>query len=139
MQLDTPVGPVTAITESAGTPSNFNLFAGIALGQPIITVPIKLHLANNPTLGPSCFIGSDQNPILLNPQNNDLSNAKTIGAFFSWDPSGVPDVIGPDGGLLITGLVQGDDTISIRHGSASELLASVSRRIVLSSDTSATS
>jgi hypothetical protein len=113
VQLSTPVGPVTAITESAGTPSNFNLFNGIALGQPIITVPIKIHLANNPTLGPNCFIGSDQNPILLNPQNNDLSNAKTIGAFFSWDQSGVPDVTGPDGGLLITGLVQGDDTFAV--------------------------
>ena len=63
VQLTTPVGPVTAITESAGAPSNFNLFAGISLGQPIITVPIKIHLANNPTLGPSCFIGSEQNPI----------------------------------------------------------------------------
>jgi hypothetical protein len=89
------------------------LFGGIALGQPIITVPIKIHLANNPTLGPNCFIGSDQDPILLNPQNNDLSNAKTIGAFFSWDPSGVPDVTGPDGGLLITGIVQGDDTFAV--------------------------
>jgi NHL repeat len=113
VQLSTPVGPVTAITESAGTPSNFNLFGGIALGQPIITVPIKIHLANNPTLGPDCFIGSDENPILLNPQNNDLSNAKTIGAFFSWDTSGVPDTTGPDGGLLITGLVQGDDTFAV--------------------------
>src|SRR5262245_18642609 len=68
VELSTPVGPVTAVTESAGTPSNFDLFAGIAVGQPIITVPIKIHLANNPTLGPSCFIGSDQNPILLNPR-----------------------------------------------------------------------
>ena len=47
------------------------------------------------------------------PQNNDLSNAKTIGAFFSWDQSGVPDVTGPDGGLLITGLVQGDDSFAV--------------------------
>jgi DNA-binding beta-propeller fold protein YncE len=113
VQLSTPVGPVTAITESAGAPSNFDLIAGISIGTPIITVPIKIHLANNPTLGPSCFIGSEQNPILLNPQNNDLSNALSVGGFFSFDPNGVPDVTGPDGALLITGLVQGDDTFAV--------------------------
>jgi hypothetical protein len=114
VQLSTPVGPVTAITESAGTPSNFNLFGGIALGQPIITVPIKIHLANNPVLGPNCFIGSEENPILLNPQNNDLSNALSVGGFFSFDAAtGAPDVTGPDGALLITGAVQGDDTFAV--------------------------
>jgi DNA-binding beta-propeller fold protein YncE len=114
VQLTTPVGPVTAITESAGTPSNFNLFGGISLGQPIITVPVKIHLANNPTLGPNCFIGSEQDPILLNPQNNDLSNALSVGGFFSFDAAtGAPDVTGPDGALLITGAVQGDDTFAV--------------------------
>jgi DNA-binding beta-propeller fold protein YncE len=114
VQLDTPVGPVTAITESAGTPSNFNLIAGISTGTPIITVPVKIHLANNPTLGPNCFIGSEQDPILLNPQNNDLSNALSVGGFFSFDAAnGAPDVTGPDGALLITGLVQGDDTFAV--------------------------
>jgi DNA-binding beta-propeller fold protein YncE len=114
VELSTPVGPVTAITESAGAPSNFNLIAGISTGTPIITVPIKIHLANNPTLGPSCFIGSEQDPILLNPQNNDLSNALSVGGFFSFDAAnGAPDVTGPDGALLITGLVQGDDTFAV--------------------------
>jgi len=86
---NTPVGVVTAVTESAGLPSNFNLFARIQTGVPIITLPIKIHL-QNPALGPSCFIGSDQNPILLNPENTDLSNAKSIGGFFTFDPTGVP-------------------------------------------------
>jgi DNA-binding beta-propeller fold protein YncE len=114
VELSTPVGPVTAITESAGAPSNFNLIAGIVTGTPIITVPVKIHLANNPTLGPSCFIGSEQNPILLNPQNNDLSNALSVGGFFSFDAAnGAPDVTGPDGALLITGAVQGDDTFAV--------------------------
>jgi hypothetical protein len=114
VQLSTPVGPVTAVTESAGTPSNFNLFGGISLNQPIITIPIKLHLENNSLLGPNCFIGSDQDPILLNPQNTDLSNAKTVGGFFSFDAAtGVPDVAGPDGSLLITAAVQSDDTFAV--------------------------
>src|SRR5262249_24436489 len=80
VQLSTPVGPVTAVTKSAGTPSNFNLIAGIETGVPIITVPIKIQLENNPTLGPNCSIGSDQNPIVLNPVNTDLSNAKIVGS-----------------------------------------------------------
>jgi DNA-binding beta-propeller fold protein YncE len=109
----TPVGPVTAVTESAGTPSNFCLFCGISADQPIITIPIKIKL-QNPTLGPSCSIGTDQNPILLNPQNTALSNAKSVGAFFSFDSNGVPDSTpGSDGALLVTGLVQGDDTFAV--------------------------
>ncbi|HEY2437826.1 MAG TPA: hypothetical protein VGH93_11645, partial [Solirubrobacteraceae bacterium] len=48
------------------------------------------------------------------PQNNDLSNAKAVGLFFSFDAAtGVPDVPGPDGSLLMTGAVQGDDTFSV--------------------------
>jgi DNA-binding beta-propeller fold protein YncE len=113
VQLTTPVGPVTAVTESAGTPSNFCLFCGIEADQPILTIPIKIQL-ENPALGPNCTIGSDQNPILLSPQNTDLSNAKTVGAFFSFDANGVPDSTpGPDGALLVTGLVQGDDTFAV--------------------------
>jgi hypothetical protein len=113
VQLSTPVGPVTAVTESAGTPSNFNLFAGISIGVPIITVPVKIQLANNSTLGPNCFIGSNQNPILLNPQNNDVSNAVSVGGFFAFAPNGAPDVAGADDSLVLTGLVQGDDTFAV--------------------------
>jgi hypothetical protein len=114
VQLDTIVGPVTVVTESAGTPSNFDLFGGISTGQPIITIPIKVQLENNPILGPSCSIGSDQNPILLNPQNTDLSNAKSIGGFFTFDAAtGLPDLTGPDASLLITGAVQRDDMFAV--------------------------
>jgi DNA-binding beta-propeller fold protein YncE len=109
----TPVGRVTAITESAGTPSNFCLFCGIEADQPILTIPIKIQL-KNPALGPSCFIGTAKDPILLNPQNTDLSNAQSLGGFLSFDSNGVPDSTpGPDGALLTTGLVQGDDTFAV--------------------------
>jgi hypothetical protein len=103
---------VTAVTQSAGTPSDFNLFAGIQTGVPIITLPIKIHL-QNPVLGPSCFIGSDENPIVLHPQNTDLSNAQSIGGFFAFDPNGVPNLAGLDASLLITGGLQGDDTFAV--------------------------
>jgi sugar lactone lactonase YvrE len=109
---NTPVGTVTAVTQSAGTPTDFNLFAGIQTGVPIITVPIKIQL-QNPALGPSCFIGSEQDPILLHPQNNDFSNAQSIGGFFTFDPNGVPDLSGPLTSLVISGAVQGDDTFSV--------------------------
>jgi hypothetical protein len=113
VQLSTPVGQVTAVTQSAGTPSNFNLFAGIETGAPIITVPIKIHL-ENPTLGDSCYIGTDQNPINLNPENTDFSHAKGVGVIFTFDAAGgVPDVTGADGALEIVGAVQGDDTFAV--------------------------
>ena len=132
VQLTSPVGPVTAVTESAGRPSNFCLFCGIEPDAPIITIPIKIHLKNS-TLGPGCFIGSNEDPILLNPQNTDLSNAKSVGAFFSFDSNGVPDATpGPDGALLVTGLVQRDDTFAVpgatgcgSHGSLDGLVDSV--------------
>jgi hypothetical protein len=115
VQLNTPVGPVTAVTQSAGTPSNFNLFAGIETGVPILTLPIKIHLENNPTLGPSCFIGSDQNPIVLNPENTDISGLKLVGGLIfafdaqngALDPGGQLVAIGP------RGAVQGDSTFSV--------------------------
>jgi hypothetical protein len=114
VQLSTPVGPVTAVTESAGTPSNFNLFAGIETGVPIITIPIKILLENNPTLGPNCSIGSDQNPILLNPENTDVSNAKLIGALVSpFAANGVPDLLGTVEAIHEIGAVQGDDTFAV--------------------------
>jgi hypothetical protein len=113
VELDTPVGPVTAVTVSAGTPSNFDLTAGISTGQPIITIPIKIQLVGNALLGPTCSIGSDVNPILLNPQNSDLSNARSIGGFANFDPDGVPDPAGPDQALAITGATQRDDTFAV--------------------------
>lgn len=66
---------VEATAESADTPPDFNFLAGITAGQPIITLPIKLHL-QNPMLGPSCYIGSDANPIVVHPENTDLSKAQ---------------------------------------------------------------
>ena len=113
VQLTTPVGPVTAVPVSAGTPSNFDLIAGISTGQPIITIPMKIRLEGNPLLGPDCSIGSDADPILLSPQNSDLSNARAVGGFFNLDSSGVPDPAGPEQALTVTGAVQRDDAFAV--------------------------
>jgi hypothetical protein len=109
----TPVGTVTAVTQSAGNPSDFDLFAGIQTGVPIITLPIKIQL-QNPALGPSCFIGSDQDPILLHPENTDFSTAQSVAGLINFfDPNGEPNLAGPLDALLITGAVQGDDTFAV--------------------------
>jgi hypothetical protein len=53
--------PLYASAESAGPLTNFQLVTW--------TEPIKFHLIN-PLLGPNCFVGSDDNPILVNPSLN---------------------------------------------------------------------
>jgi len=108
---------VTATVESAGVPSNFDLFAGISVGAPIITVPIKIHLTGGPVdLGPSCFIGSEAEPIVLTLQNIDMSNATV--RFGSFDLAGNSNLIGPMGIIAVNGAVQADDTFAVpaAHG-----------------------
>jgi hypothetical protein len=103
---------VTAQVQSAGPVSDFNLINGISLGQPIITVPIKIQLTSTALpLGPSCFIGSEQNPIVLHPANTDLSNASLATA--SFDANGVPDPMGDFAAILVSGAVQGDSTFAV--------------------------
>jgi hypothetical protein len=46
-----------AVTELAGSPSNFTLST--------VTLPIKVHL-ENPVLGKNCYVGSTSKPITLN-------------------------------------------------------------------------
>jgi len=53
--------PLYASAESAGPITNFQVVTW--------TQPIKFHLIN-PLLGPNCFVGSDDNPILVNPSLN---------------------------------------------------------------------
>jgi hypothetical protein len=106
------VGPlmVTATVESAGTPTDFDLFAGLSLGAPIITLPIKIHLTG-PGLGPNCYIGSDMDPIVLHPANTDISNAMLTSTTF--DADGTLDPNGTFGSLLVSGTTQGDSTFSV--------------------------
>jgi len=53
--------PLYASAESAGPLTNFQVITW--------TQPIKFHLIN-PLLGPNCFVGSDDNPVLVNPSLN---------------------------------------------------------------------
>jgi hypothetical protein len=110
VQHNPAVNVVEATAESAGAPSDFNFLAGISIGQPIITLPIKLHL-QNPMLGPSCYIGSNADPIVLHPENTDLSNAQlnTVGL----DTNGTVDPNGPLLSLDLTGATQGDNSFTV--------------------------
>jgi hypothetical protein len=80
--------------------------------MPIITLPIKIHLVGQTVdLGPSCFIGSDMNPIVLHPANTDVSNTQF--AFDNFDPDGTPNPNGPLSMLVVSGTTQGDNTFAV--------------------------
>jgi hypothetical protein len=74
----------------AGEPSNFNLIAGLSLNQPLLSLPVKIHLQNR-LLGNHCYIGSEAEPIVLQPENT-TQPALTFEAF---DGNGTPDESGP--------------------------------------------
>jgi hypothetical protein len=76
--------------ESAGTPTNFNLFAGLAVGVPFASIPVKIHLQNQ-LLGDDCYIGSDAEPIVIQPSNA----AEPIGGFELFNADGTPEENGP--------------------------------------------
>ena len=106
---------VTATVESAGPPSDFDLIAGLSVGVPIVTLPIKIHLESLPgaavDLGPSCFLGSDMDPIVLHPENTDLSNA--MPSSMGFNPDGTPNPNGPLFTIVVAGAVQGDNTFAV--------------------------
>ena len=99
---------VTATLSSAGAPSNFNLVAGLELGTPILTLPVKLEL-DNPLLGPNCSIGTDHEPIVLRPENVTPPTP----VFSTFDANGTPDPSGPLLLITLTGATQGDNQLAI--------------------------
>jgi hypothetical protein len=91
------------------------VLAGLSVGVPIITLPIKIHLESVPgsavDLGSSCFIRADMDPIVLQPENTDLSNVMPFGQGFI--PDGSPNPNGPLFTIAVPGAVQGDNTFSV--------------------------
>jgi hypothetical protein len=105
---------VLATVVSAGTPTDFDLLAGISVGAPILTLPVKIQLVSQTPgidLGPNCSIGSDMNPIVLHPANTDVSNAMLD--FVNFDADGTIDPNGPFASLIVSGTTQGDSTFSV--------------------------
>ncbi len=104
---------VVATLSSAGAPSNFSLFAGLEVGIPIITLPVKLEL-DNPLLGRNCSIGTDHEPIVLHLANE---TPPTL-ALAAFDANGTPDPSGPLLLITLAGATQGDNQLAIpgAHG-----------------------
>jgi hypothetical protein len=77
---------VTWTLESAGSINNFNLLAGLIPGTPISTVPLKVHLQNW-ALGNDCYIGSEAEPIVVQPFNVAPAELETR----QFEPNGTPN------------------------------------------------
>jgi hypothetical protein len=101
------INGITATVEPAGAPSEFSLPAGLGVGQPILRLPVRIHL-ENPFLGPSCFIGSNANPIVLRPANL----AAPAGSVSRFNLDGTPNPTGPMG-YVNTAASQGDSTFAV--------------------------
>jgi hypothetical protein len=91
----------------AGEPSNFSLFAGLSLNQPLLSLPVKLHLQNR-LLGNRCYIGSDAEPIVIQPENI----TEPAVHFEAFDGNGTPD---PNGLMTLIQLVdtQGSSSFAV--------------------------
>ncbi|MFJ8311373.1 MULTISPECIES: hypothetical protein [unclassified Streptomyces] len=105
---DGTLNRITATVESAGTPSDFNLTAGASTGQPIVAIPVRIHL-QNPILGGSCYLGSAGNPIVLRPKN---LTAPALG-IQRFDGNGTAHTTGVMNRLSLTGANQGDATFAV--------------------------
>jgi hypothetical protein len=89
---------VFALAQEAGQLSNFRLLSW--------TQPVKFKLIN-PLLGNNCYIGTDSNPIVLNPSLSLLPGGSL---FFEHDPN--PSVFPFAGVLGISGAEASDTTFS---------------------------
>lgn len=105
---DRRLNTVVATLESAGNPSNFSLLAGLSSGIPIVTLPVKIHL-QNALLGRNCYIGTDANPIVLNPENATNPDVSAQ----SFDGNGTPDTSGVMALIYSTGGTQQDTSFSV--------------------------
>jgi hypothetical protein len=106
--VNNPLNRVTATIQSAGTPTDFNLAAGLGVGQPIVTLPVKIKLSN-PFLDPNCYIGSNSAPILLKPANLTRPAARVV----RFTADGTPSTTGEMGYVSLSGASQGDSTFAV--------------------------
>lgn len=111
------INGITATVESAGAPSEFNLAAGLGMGQQILRLPVKIKLSN-PFLGSNCYIGSNSNPIVLRPANTTRPTPQIT----RFNPDGTPNPLGVMGYAGATGATQGDSTFAVPEADGCGLL-----------------
>lgn len=112
---------ITATVESAGTPTEFNLMAGLTTGVPIVKLPIRIHL-ENPLLGSHCYIGSASDPVVLRPQN---TTAPAV-AVQRFDGNGTRNDEGDMLRFALTENQQGDSAFAVPKATGCGLLGSLS-------------
>ncbi|MGW8063966.1 hypothetical protein ACVV2G_17230 [Streptomyces ziwulingensis] len=99
---------ITATVESVGTPYAFDQTAGILTDQPIVALPVRIHL-ENPFLGSRCYIGTAANPVVLRPAN--LQFPEFGMSFFQGDGTVADD--GEMSRINLTGATQNDSTFAV--------------------------
>lgn len=124
--VNNPLNKVTATIQSAGAPTDFNLAAGVGVGTPIVTLPVKIKL-DNPFLGTTCYIGSNSNPILLKPANL----TKPTGRVVRFNADGTLNTTGQQGYLSLSGAAQGDSTFAVPKSSGCGLFGILSGAVDL--------
>lgn len=99
---------ITATVESVGTPYAFDQTAGILTDQPIVAIPVRIHL-ENPFLGSKCYIGTAANPVVLRPENRQFPEFGM--SFFRGDGTVAED--GEMSRINLTGATQNDSTFAV--------------------------
>ncbi|MEU8675159.1 hypothetical protein [Streptomyces sp. NPDC048560] len=105
---DVSLNKVTATIEPAGAPRDFNMAAAFSVDEPILTIPVRIHL-KNPFLGDNCYIGSTSNPILLKPRNGTAPSL----SLQQFDGDGTPSDTGEMGRYTFSGADQADTTYAV--------------------------
>jgi hypothetical protein len=94
--LAPPLLELYAVTELAGNP-------GPPLADPL-SLPLKVHL-ENPVLGPSCYVGSDKEPIALNltwgTTNPPKPNEPITGTEPTFSAGGAPGITKASGAVYV--------------------------------------
>jgi hypothetical protein len=124
--VDSPLNAVTATIESAGAPTDFNIAAGLAVGTPIISLPVKIKLSNV-FLGSNCYIGTNSSPIVLKPANLTRPTGRVV----RFNADGTLNATGQMGYLSLSGASQGDSTFAVPKSSGCGLLGILSGAVDL--------
>lgn len=102
IELAGPITPNTVVDPTAtsaffcATGPLFSCLNGPSPNS-VVTVPVKVHLHNS-VLGPNCYIGSNDDPIVLNLQES---------------PNSAPVSNGVGNALVVTGVEVADDTFAV--------------------------
>jgi hypothetical protein len=105
---DNSLNRVVATVQSVGTPTNFDLTAGMQSGKTIVDIPVRIHL-ENPFLGSKCYIGTASDPIVLSPRN---LTQPAIGSR-RFDADGTANTGGLLNRIELTGNAQGDAAFAV--------------------------